>query len=649
MKQILVTGGSGFIGSHLCKLLLDKGEEVICMDNFFTGSKKNILPLMKNPNFEILRHDIIQPIYLEVDQIYNLACPASPVHYQFDPIKTTLTSTVGIYNMLGIAKRCKARILQASTSEIYGDPEEHPQKETYRGNVSTLGPRACFSEDTEVLTKNGWKLFKNITYDDEILTLGKNDFVEYHKPSEIIKERYIGELIAFKNSKLDLLVTPNHKMYAKKRHKNKFELLPALENIRWERAEMKKSAKWNGVEKKYFYLPFVKNNKFGHVKKIDMDVWNEFFGYYITEGCVHLRKRKRTVKRKKYENIEYNILIAQSKKNQFERKKIIECLKKMPFTFFSSDDHQFRICNKQLAMYLVQFGKAKEKYIPKELKNLSRRQLRILFDALMLGDGSKDKRAFYSSSITLAGDFQEILLKLGMAASINVKDKRKKNPVYHVHILTDNRKDFLTPKYPKREITNYDGYVYCVNVPNHVIYIRRNGKVLFCGNCYDEGKRCAETFMMDYHRENNVDIRIIRIFNTYGPNMAMNDGRVISNFIVQALKNKPITVYGDGKQTRSFCYVSDLIKGMYKMMNNKNFIGPFNLGNPEEYTILQLARKIIELTDSKSKIVFKELPKDDPTRRKPDISLAKEKLDWEPSVKLEEGLKKTIEYFKDVI
>jgi UDP-glucuronate decarboxylase len=308
-KTILVTGGAGFIGSHLCESLLEKGNYVICMDNFFTGSKANILHLMDNKNLEIIRHDIIQPIYLEVDQIYNLACPASPVHYQWDPIKTTLTSTVGIYNMLGMAKRCKARILQASTSEVYGDPAEHPQKESYWGNVNCIGLRSC----------------------------------------------------------------------------------------------------------------------------------------------------------------------------------------------------------------------------------------------------------------------------------------------------------------------------------------------------YDEGKRVAETFMMDYHRENKVDTRIVRIFNTYGPRMAMDDGRVVSNFIIQALKNEPITVYGNGSQTRSFCYVTDLVEGIIKMMEQEKFIGPVNLGNPGEFTILELAKKVIDMTSSKSKIIFKDLPTDDPKQRKPDISLAKEKLNWEPKIKLDEGLKKTMEYFKKVI
>ena len=309
MKSTLITGGAGFIGSHLCEYLLDRGYEVICVDNFYTGQKKNIQHLLDNPNFEVIRHDINFPLYLEVDEIYNLACPASPIHYQRDPVQTTKTSVQGAINMLGLAKRIKAPILQASTSEVYGDPEEHPQKESYVGHVSCTGPRAC----------------------------------------------------------------------------------------------------------------------------------------------------------------------------------------------------------------------------------------------------------------------------------------------------------------------------------------------------YDEGKRCAETLFMDYYRQNSVNIKIIRIFNTYGPRLAIDDGRVVSNFILQALRNESITIYGDGLQTRSFCYVDDLVKGLYKMMQMpKDFTGPVNLGNPDEFTIKELAELIIKLTNSKSKIIYKDLPQDDPRQRRPDIGLAKEKLGWEPKVKLEEGLKKTVKYFKGV-
>ncbi|OGP08972.1 MAG: NAD-dependent dehydratase [Deltaproteobacteria bacterium GWA2_42_85] len=314
--RILVTGGAGFIGSHLCERLLNDSHDILCLDNFFTGSKDNIIHLMDNHRFELIRHDITQPILLEVDQIYNLACPASPVHYQYNPVKTTKTSVMGTINMLGLAKRVRARILQASTSEIYGDPKISPQKENYWGNVNCIGLRSC----------------------------------------------------------------------------------------------------------------------------------------------------------------------------------------------------------------------------------------------------------------------------------------------------------------------------------------------------YDEGKRVAETLMMDYHRQNKVDIRIIRIFNTYGPRMALNDGRVVSNFIVQALKGEDITVYGDGAQTRSFCYVSDLVDGMIRMMNRDDspikdfgdkFTGPVNLGNPDEYKILDFATKIKELTGAKSKIVFKPLPPDDPMQRRPDITLARQKLGWEPKVSLGDGLDKTIEYFKN--
>ena len=306
MKRILITGGAGFIGSHLCERLLNEGNDVICLDNFFTGSKDNIRHLLDNNRFELVRHDVTKEYYAEVDQIYNMACPASPPHYQYNPIKTIKTSVLGVTNMLGLAKRCRATILQASTSEVYGNPLVHPQTEDYWGNVNPIGIRSC----------------------------------------------------------------------------------------------------------------------------------------------------------------------------------------------------------------------------------------------------------------------------------------------------------------------------------------------------YDEGKRCAETLMMDYHRQNNVDTRIIRIFNTYGPNMDPNDGRVVSNFIVQALQNKDITMYGDGTQTRSFCYVSDLVDGIVKMMNNEQkFIGPVNIGNPSERTVYDLAELIIKLTNSNSKIKFAPLPQDDPLQRKPDISLAKKELCWEPKVDIEEGLLKTIEYF----
>lgn len=307
MKTILITGGAGFIGSHLCKKLLQSSDTVICLDNFFTGSKDNIKDFFDYKNFKLVEHDITDEISVEADQIYNLACPASPPHYQYDPIKTTKVSVIGIINMLEIAKKHNSTILQASTSEVYGDPMIHPQIESYWGNVNPIGVRSC----------------------------------------------------------------------------------------------------------------------------------------------------------------------------------------------------------------------------------------------------------------------------------------------------------------------------------------------------YDEGKRCAETLIMDYHRQHNINTRIVRIFNTYGPNMNINDGRVVSNFIIQALKNENITVYGDGSQTRSFCYISDLIDGLIKMMNNSsNFIGPVNLGNPCEKTILEFAELIIELTGSKSKIIHKTLPSDDPVKRKPDITLAEEKLNWKPKVDIKDGLLKTIEYFE---
>jgi len=308
-NKILVTGGAGFLGSHLCERLLKEGNEVVCLDNYFTGQKQNVVHLLDNPFFELIRHDVTIPYFVEVDEIYNLACPASPIHYQYNPIKTVKTSVMGAINMLGLAKRIKAKILQASTSEVYGDPEVHPQTEDYWGHVNPIGPRSC----------------------------------------------------------------------------------------------------------------------------------------------------------------------------------------------------------------------------------------------------------------------------------------------------------------------------------------------------YDEGKRVAETLFINYHHQNNVRIKIIRIFNTYGPRMHPHDGRVVSNFIVQALNGEDITIYGDGSQTRSFCYVDDLLDGMIRLMNSREeFIGPVNVGNPGEFTILELAELVLRFTGSSSKIIYMPLPADDPTQRQPNISLAKSELGWEPKIPLEEGLKKTIEYFKSI-
>lgn len=308
--RVLVTGGAGFLGSHLCDRLLTAGHEVLCVDNFFTGSRKNIAHLLTNSNFELMRHDVTFPLYVEVDQIFNLACPASPIHYQHDPVQTTKTSVIGAINMLGLAKRLKIRILQASTSEVYGDPDVHPQLEEYWGRVNPIGIRSC----------------------------------------------------------------------------------------------------------------------------------------------------------------------------------------------------------------------------------------------------------------------------------------------------------------------------------------------------YDEGKRCAETLFFDYFRQHNLDIKVMRIFNTFGPRMHPNDGRVVSNFIVQALRGRDITIYGDGHQTRSFCYVDDLIDGMLRLMNTeKGFTGPVNIGNPGEFTMLELAKTILQLIGSKSRLIYQPLPSDDPRQRKPDITLAREMLDWEPKISLEEGLKKTISYFQSAL
>lgn len=573
--KALVTGGSGFLGSHLCEYLLKNGYQVISLDNLYTGYKKNIAHLLNNPNFNFIIGDVTKKTIFEVNEIYHLACPASPIHYQKNPVKTIRTCIEGTLNMLEICLEVGAKLFIASTSEIYGDPLVHPQIETYWGNVNPIGPRACFSPDTEILTKSGWKWTWMIGKNDKIATLNHQQ-LEYQYPENIIKEKYNGKMISFSNSQCDLIVTPNHKMYVNN---------CLMQANSCEGKMLKTIPNYKGTKKEFF------NN-------LKMNDWLEFFGYYISAG----KCEKSLIKIK---NIQ----------------KIHECINKLQFQYLENNEYII-INDERLYSYLN-----KEKHIPREFLSLSKEQLIILFNAIMLGNNT-----FYSSSWQLMSDMQELLLKIGKSGNVSPIES-----TYELSITSDQ------PEYPEKNVIDYDGYVYCVTVPNRIIFVRRNGKTLWCGNCYDEGKRCAEALTVSYSRQYNIQTRIARIFNTYGPKMHPNDGRVISNFIMQAIKNEPITIYGNGNQTRSFCFVNDLIQGIIKLMNS-NISEPVNLGNPNEFTIENLAKKIIHLTNSKSLIIHEPLPQDDPVRRKPDITKAK-LLDWEPKIQLNEGLKKTIDYF----
>jgi UDP-glucuronate decarboxylase len=464
--------------------------------------------------------------------------------------------------------------------------------------------------------------------------------IEYHVPDEVISYPYVGELLRFANSKYDFTVTPNHLMYVRSKT-GKMRFLQADENRHWNAWKVPTGADFKGGEIEEFELGPPPPAAKIQVTRIRMDDWLEFLGYYISEGCVHVQQRVREVNGRDYEVRDYIVLIAQAEGDSRDR--MIACLDRLGFKYFTSDDHQLRICSKQLAEILAPFGKAGDKYIPREYLGLSRRQSTILLDALILGDGSRrgDSVCYWTKSGRLADDVQELALRCGYAASKSLTPGRD---IYRVNIRPSVEAKLVEP-----ERIPYAGKVYCVDVKNHVICVRRHGRAAFCGNCYDEGKRCAETLFFDYYRQHKLQIRVIRIFNTYGPRMHPNDGRVVSNFIVQALKGEPITLYGTGDQSRSFCYVDDLVTGMISMMDQDELVGPVNLGNPDEFTILELATMVKELTGSKSEIVFQPLPIDDPVRRRPDITLAKAKLHWEPSIPLRDGLIRTVAFFRELL
>ena len=506
VMKILVTGGAGFLGSHLIDRLMEQGHEVLCLDNFYTGTKRNIYKWLNHPYFELIRHDITEPIRLEADQIYHLACPASPIHYQYNPVKTIKTNVMGTLNMLGLAKRVKARFFLASTSEVYGDPNVHPQTEEYRGNVNCIGIRSCFDPKTEILTEAGWLAFPDLQPDVKVATLNSEGKVEYHIPEEYIVQTYIGEMYCFANSKFDFCVTPNHWMYVRT-ETGQLKFIRADEGQVWESLQVLTGGDFDGEEVEWFELGKVPINALGKVKKIFMDDWLEFLGYYISKGYVDVRKRLQVVGGNDYDVSDYDVLIA--KENAEGRWKIANCLSRLGFEFFDWDESQFKICTQQLAEILLPLGKSGNKYIPRELFQLSRRQLLVLFNALMMGDASEgeDCYNYYSKSKQLADDVQELAIRCGYAAS--VVSHAMGRDFYRVNIRPIKDVNLVEP-----ERFRYAGKVYCVNVTNHVVFVRRNGRAAWCGQCYDEGKRVAETLAFDYYRQNNVDIRVARIFNS---------------------------------------------------------------------------------------------------------------------------------------
>ena len=689
-KNILITGGAGFLGRGLIKHLLNDSniKKITVFDNFISSNKSDFEKFIKKYDtenkvlfFEYDITDLENMTFVKhnfhFDEIYHMASLASPPFYKKFPIETLQVGYLGTKYILDIAKEHKAKVLFSSTSEVYGDPNVSPQHENYFGNVNSFGARSCYSDDTEILTENGYKLFSELDYNDKVATLNSNNELEYNIPDEIIKQKYIGNMYEYKNWNIDLNVTPNHKMYVKKRDYNKFELLPADSKFSWNRAVLKKTCNYIGKEQEWFYFPdndndndndnvkglSYENQKTPFVEKVNMDLWLEFMGYYLSEGQFSIQKKN--INGKIYECGIFKVLI---KPHYFE--KIKQCLDKMPFHYNISRarNSYFVISNKQLAHYLIQFGKSKDKFIPLNLLTLSKRQLCILLDALMLGTICKNNsnyKTYCSSSYKLMSNIQELLLKIGTFGNIlkeNRKDEDKKNQMYY---MTINSNPDIHYTYSKPIINNYNGYVYCVNVKNHVIYVRRNGKALFCGNCYDESKRVAEALCYTYIKEYNLDVKIARIFNTYGQHMMLNDGRIITEAIKHMMNNTTLKIYGDGLQTRSICHVSNTVNMLVKLMASDCNI-PVNIGNNEELTINEIVNTIekvyqdyidsidigweYQANENKNvKIKLKKeyvpLTQDDPLKRCPCLKRNKEILGEEKYISIRDGIFSTIEYF----
>lgn len=638
--KILITGGEGFIGQHLCRRLAKDGHEVISLDS------RDPAPASVEAR-PVLHHFPVQQIkpgmYIDVERIFHLACPASPKTYMADPIGTLDTAFNGTKAVLDLARETSARVLIASSSEVYGNPSVHPQPEWYYGNVNTFGPRACYSDDTEILTGRGWVDFPSLLPTDQVATIDEKHNVHYIVPRDLIRQPYTGEMYHFSNMKMDILVTPDHRMLDEREGRPR-SFTEAASAIEWRHRTTPSGGVWpdQSTPDRWLLPPAPPNAKVVF-ESVALDDWMEFVGLYLAEGCVTSSTRKRVIDGHEYEVREWRTLLAHDHGWKYER--IKACLAKLPWAFHELD-HQFTISNKQLAEALAPLGhRSVEKQVPREYLDLPPRTLRILFSGMMLDGSHRDGRAYYTSSPYLAAGMQEIALKIGKAATIAEVDPSG-NPWSDRISYRVNLRPAVNAHYPEPNRIPYNGYVYCVDAPPfHTILVRRNGKAIFNGNCYDEGKRAAEALAWAYFTKHKVNTRIARIFNTYGPGMGEGDGRVVSTFISQALRGVPLTVHG-GKQTRSLCYIDDMVEGLIRLMSEDSYCAPVNLGNPEEVTIRDLAEEILDLIGSASPIFYDETPIDDPARRCPDIGRAKTLLDWVPKITRAEGLKRTIAWWK---
>ncbi len=760
-KRILVTGGAGFLGAHLCQRLLEEGHEVLCVDNFFTGSKDNVLELLDNPHFELMRHDVTFPLYIEVDEIYNLACPASPIHYQYDPVQTTKTSVHGAINMLGLAKRVKAKIFQASTSEVYGDPQIHPQPEHYWGHVNPIGIRSCYDEGKRCaetlffdyhrqhkLRIKVARIFNSLTGDQKVIYFKKNvlfheTFAEcYNRISHDISGVEVpcfdpqGRMVLRPISAIwrhhvtkrgfiikttwgrSVKITEDHSLFTRddngqpravfghelnlgdeiavpaqlpfrEKRLEPFSILEKLaaiglpvnvvseyisEQCSCYEKQMRAWLSKQGVHSRQHFSYVNRYRKGGcvplplwqemeipdeveyriappfssklikdRVEDIESLLW--FLGFYLAEGCLIYNEKQ-----------DYQLLFSSNEKYL---RKLINVI----YSLFGIDTeirwsgatraptvHLRSKVVVELITKVFGFGTAlsTRKTIPTWILQLPKSQLVHFLQGFWEGDGNHDAKTtgkmliFNSSSPEL---IEQLVLLLGRFGIIGSVSKFKTRP------HKSSEKWFTAYRITVQGLNEYD--ILRLQEVTQTLQVKTTADLAW-GRVVSIEPFEINDYVYDFsvpEYENFIGGTYgICCHNTYGPKMHPADGRVVSNFIIQALNNEPITLYGDGSQTRSFCYVDDLIEAFVRLMNSPDEItGPINTGNPGEFTIRELAEKIIDLTGSRSPLEYRPLPADDPTQRQPDITLAREKLGWEPKISLEEGLKRTIPYFEGML